>query len=112
MQSNFRVGDRVVFTMNKRSSSPGPRASNVKAAPTGELYSYQVEKYWVVAELLDGDRLRLLTRRGKSHIVDADDVRLRKARWWERWFSRSRFPDVAEQSSDNASEISGYDSKS
>ncbi len=92
MSRSFRVGDLVVFTMTKRSALPGPRASNVKAARTGELYSYQVKKYWVVAQLLEGDQLKLQTRRGKSHIIDANDVRLRKARWWERWFFAGRFP--------------------
>lgn len=92
MQSNgWAVGDWVIYRKPKRSSAPGPRARNVKPAKQGDDYSYTVDKYWVVKELLDTDRLLLQTRRGKQHEVSTDDPALRKPRLWERWLFRNRF---------------------
>ena len=92
--SGWDVGDWVIYRKPKRSSAPGPRARNVMPAKRGETYSYTVDKYWVVKELLDADRLLLQTRRGKQHEVSVADPALRKPRVWERWLFRSRFRAV------------------
>jgi hypothetical protein len=52
---------------------------------------YSVDKYWIVTEQRDG-QITLLSRRGKLHLVDANDPRLRPASWWERLIYRDRFP--------------------
>lgn len=95
MQHSFRVGEPVVFVVSKTSLEPGPRAKHVHPAPAGETYSYQVEKFWTVSEVLADGHLVLVTRRGKHHSVDPGDPRLRPARWWERWLYRDRFPLLA-----------------
>lgn len=89
---SFRVGDEVVFQVEKHSVSPGPRAKNVYAAPKGEFYNYSVDKFWRVEDVLGDGQLTLVTRRGKRHIVSANDARLRKATLWERIAHRRRFP--------------------
>jgi len=43
----------------------------------------------------DDRSVELVTRRGKHHIVDADDPNLRAASWWERLLFRDRFPQAA-----------------
>jgi hypothetical protein len=92
MQRAFRAGDPVIYVVSKNGTHPGPRAKHLHPAPAGETYSYQVEKFWTVAEVrLDG-HLLLVTRRGKQHDVESTDPRLRPARWWERWIYRERFP--------------------
>ena len=96
MGPTYRRGDPVIFRMSKHSTHPGPRARNVKPAEKGEEYSYQVDKFWTVAEVMGDGRLRLKTRRGKEHLVGVDDEQLRPARWWERWIYRDRFPDLEE----------------
>lgn len=87
--------------MPKSSTSPGQRAINVRPSTAGESYAYEVEKYWVVSKLLDGDRVELVTRTGKRHVFSVDDKRLRTASWFERTFSGDRFPklDVISDSS-------------
>lgn len=90
----FHVGDKVVLTLDKFGVNPGPRAKNIAPAPHGELYSYQVDKYWVVTEVRADGNLLVKTRRGKTHVVAADDPRLRKATWLERWFFTKRFPSL------------------
>lgn len=90
----LQPGDWVIYRKQKSSVSPGPRAENVVPAPNGEDYTYTVQKYWVVQEVLDDGRLRLATRRGKQHVVAPDDVRLRPARWWEKWLLAARFRAV------------------
>jgi len=90
--SKLRPGDRVVYTKEKFGERPGPRAQDVHPAPRGDLYSYTVEKPWVVARRIDGDRLELRTRRGKRHVVDEDDRHLRLATWWDRIRYFGRFP--------------------
>lgn len=89
--TGWSPGDWVVYRKQKRSRSPGPRAKQVSPAPAGETYSYVVDKYWVVANVIDDRELRLTTRRGKEHIVSVDDHRLRRANWLERWLMAGRF---------------------
>jgi len=94
MKRTYKPGEHVIYRVTKLSSSPGPRASDVTPEPRGEHYQYEVDKFWVVAQIPDEKHLVLKTRRGKEHLVDADDPRLRHARWWEwlRW--RHKFPSL------------------
>ena len=92
--SEFQTGDWVIYRKQKTSVSPGPRAQQMNPSPKGETYNYFVEKHWIVDEVLDDGMLRLRTRRGKQHIVRADDPHLRKARWWETWMLGGRFRSV------------------
>lgn len=89
----YRAGEFVVYRVQKHSSSPGPRAKDVAPEPQGEQYSYCVEKYWTVAGV-DGQKVMLITRRGKYREVAVDDPNLRAATWWERFFFRDRFPQL------------------
>ena len=95
-KSRFKPGDWVIYRKQKRSASPGPRAQQTSPSPKGETYTYLVDKYWIVEEVLDDGTLRLRTRRGKEHIVQADDPRLRKPRWLEGWLLHVRFRSVEE----------------
>ncbi len=92
MRAKFAIGDRVIYTRDKYSNRPGPRAKNVSPTPHGETYAYQVDKYWVVSEFRPDGSIVLKTRRGKNHVVAEGDPRLRKARWWERLIYAGRFP--------------------
>jgi hypothetical protein len=83
--------------MQKHSTSPGPRAKEVAAAPRGETYSYVVDKFWVVKQLLDDNQVLLITRTGKQHTVSMADPSLRPASWWERWMFRDRFHEAETQ---------------
>ena len=92
MKSHYQTGDRVVYTRDKYTVCPGPRAKNVYAAQNGDSYHYQVEKYWIVSEVSSEGKLILKTRRGKSHEVSSDDPRLRRATFLERVFRWRLFP--------------------
>ncbi len=94
MRANWKTGDWVVYRKTKRSASPGKRASQVMASQKGELYSYVVDKFWVVESVLPGDRLVLRTARGKKHILDVDDPNLRRPGFLQRIFWRERFKMV------------------
>lgn len=91
----FRVGDPVIYVVTKNSNHPGPRAKRLYPAPAGETYTYQVDKFWTVAELRPDGHVLLITRRGKQHDVATLDPCLRPARWWERWLYRDRFPSLS-----------------
>ena len=91
---NFKTGDFVIYAMPKRSRQPGPRARSIHPAAMGDDYAYVVDKFWVVSEMIGDDQVLLKTRRGKTRIVQIEDPLLRKARWWERWRYKSRFPDT------------------
>ena len=97
----LRTGDKVVYAKEKFSLSPGPRAKEVSPATKGDEYSYIVEKYWLVKELLPEDHVRLVTRRGKEHVISTHDPRLRRANIWERMFLSSRFPKAGEPPQEN-----------
>lgn len=104
MNKSFEVGDRVVFTRDKHTTKPGPRAKNVVATPHGEMYEYQVDKYWLVVGVQADGKLLFKTRRGKLHSFLATDPRLRKASLWERLFKSKLFPaaNVQESSASEA----------
>lgn len=88
----YRPGDRVIYTAPKHSAHPGPRAEAVQPERHGEGYSYDVKKYWLVAQVQTDGLVTVITRRGKERVVPASDPRLRHARWWEAFFFSSRFP--------------------
>lgn len=90
----YKPGDPVVYRASKNTSRPGPRAECINPSPRGESYQYQVDKLWVVAAVLDNGDLLLLTRRGKSHRLEADNGNLRHATWWERIKYAGRFPGL------------------
>src|SRR5262245_38569150 len=90
----YKPGAMVIYRMAKISTHPGPRAKDIDPAPKGETYSYEVDKFWVVAESGRDGKLRLGTGRCKGQTVAGDDPRLRLARWWERLVYRGRFPSL------------------
>lgn len=92
----YKPGDPVVYTVTKSSAHPGPRAQAVDPSSKGDHYTYVVDKFWVVAQVRPDGKLLLKTRRGKPHIVAADDPQLRPARWWERLWYRRRFPRLGD----------------
>jgi len=91
MINTFRPNDWVIYTREKHSLSPGPRAKNIAPSPHGEMYSYEVDKYWIVRDVHD-DEIVVVTRKGKPHTLPVHDLRLRKANLWERLFFSNRFP--------------------
>jgi hypothetical protein len=90
----YQVGDWVSYRMMKASSVPGPRAQQVSAAARGELYSYSVEKFWVITGVREDGQLEARTRRGKRHVLEPGDPRLKPATWWQRWVFASRFREI------------------
>lgn len=88
----FQPGDQVIYRMTKHSTQPGPRARDINPADKGDSYSYVVDKFWVVADVLDDGRLILRTRRGKEHCVPPTDPQLRRANWLAKVLHGSRFP--------------------
>lgn len=89
--TRFKINDWVICTREKHGLSPGKRAKNISPSPHGELYSYEVDKYWIVREKSDS-QLVLETRTGKRHVVATDDRRLRAPNFFEKWWFRNRFP--------------------
>ena len=90
----FKPGDCVVFRRRKHTTRPGRRAQDVEATAHGDLYSYFVEKPWIVASVQDDGKLLVKTRRGKTHLVDPNDPNLRHASLWDRLRYRTRFAEL------------------
>jgi hypothetical protein len=90
----YRKGDWVVYRRLKFTTHPGRRAQEVVASPNGDGYTYFVDKFWVVAELLAGNNLLLKTRRGKTHVVAAQDINLRHASLFDCIRYRRRFLEL------------------
>ena len=101
MKANYQIGDWVIYRKSKQSPIPGPRAQQVSPSPRGEAYSYVVDKFWIVSEVVDENHVRLRTRRGKEHLVSTVDRTLRPVRFWERWLYRRRFEEVARSQQQN-----------
>ena len=92
----YRKGAPVIYTKQKTSPSPGKRAAEITPASKGETYTYVVDKFWVVSDVLEDGTLLLRTRRGKEHHISPDDPMLRRATWWERMLYASRFRMTAD----------------
>ena len=91
----FQRGDRVIFTKQKYSACPGPRAQKIDPAPMGELYFYMVDKFWTVSEVREEENSVVLeTRRHKKHVISMNDPQLRHPNLWERFIHRNRFPEL------------------
>jgi hypothetical protein len=87
----YKIGDRVIYRKSKKSDAPSPNAIDLQAEAFGESYRYSIKKYWAIAEI-DGDRVQVITRRGKRHWLNHQDPLLRKANWCERLFRYEKFP--------------------
>jgi hypothetical protein len=96
MGNNWIPGDWAVYRKSKVSTSPGPRATNVFASRKGDTYTYIVDKFWVVQELLPDGELRMRTARGKTHVIRQDDPNLRRPSFVQRLVWRNRFLRIAE----------------
>ncbi len=92
----WEPGDWAVYRMQKHSTAPGPRAEDVVPSTGGDMYSYLVDKYWIVESLPDETSICLRTRKGKVRTIDVSDPRLRHPTWWERWLLAGRFRAVEE----------------
>ena len=94
MSAKFHPGDFVVYKKQKRSTCPGPRAHDIAAAVQDGKFSYVVDKYWTVSEVCDDDTIVVQTRRGKQHRINCSDPNLRRVKWWQRLWIRSRHPQL------------------
>ena len=67
----------------------------IRASRKGEGYTYLVEKFWIVTQVLSDGNLILETRRGKTHLVEKSDPNLRRATVWDRLRYRDRFVQLS-----------------
>ena len=90
------VGDGIVYRKQKVSAHPSARAYDIHPAGQGETYSYCVDKFWVVKDVLRDGRIVVLTRTQKEHYLEPHDPNLRKAGLMARLRYRNRFPHLLE----------------
>ena len=57
LRTPIQAGDPVVCRVTKWSTSPGPRAINIRPLEHGDALAYQVDKYWVAETDQQGDRV-------------------------------------------------------
>jgi hypothetical protein len=106
MHHPWAPGDWAVYRKSKVSTSPGPRATNVVASQKGDSYTYIVDKFWIVEELLPAGELRMRTARGKTHVIRQDDPCLRRPSLIQRMMWRNRFRHV-EQTKESSPDVGG-----
>lgn len=87
----FQIGDLVVYQRTEFGPHPGPDASQVAPSRNGDSYTYCVTKYWIVQEVLPNAQLRVTTREGHQHLIDARDANLRRANFLERFWIKRQF---------------------
>ena len=88
---HFRPGDKIVYRKSKHTRRPGRRAKCVRATSKGDCYSYFVDKFWIVRQVLDDGHLLVETPRGKRHIISQGDRNLRHPSILQRLRFRARF---------------------
>lgn len=87
----LKIGDFVIVKKYKASTSPSPRAKDIDPATQGDTYSYRIDKYWKVAQVLEDGTIEIETRGGKRHHLDRRNQDFRKANLLDRLFHRDRF---------------------
>lgn len=91
------VGDRVVYRKQKFSTHPSPRAYDIHPTSQGDTYTYFIDKFWTVEQVLRDGRLLVTTRTHKHHYLHADDPNLHKASLFARMRYWKRFPRLDEE---------------
>lgn len=95
----FKPGDSVVYRKSKYTRHPGRRAQAVRPTRMGDDYTYFVDKFWVVRQVLDSGKVLVETRRGKRHVIDQADPNLRHPTLLQRIRYRSYFPQLPSRTS-------------
>jgi hypothetical protein len=109
MADRFKPGDLLVYKKQKHSNQPGPRAHSTAASVQDGVFSYVVDKYWIVTAV-DDDTLEVLTPGQKRHRLKMSDPNLRRVNWWQRFWYRSRFRQL-KQAFDEVGSSSAGDSR-
>jgi hypothetical protein len=91
---SFHPGDRVIFSVARRSPNPAHGAKDVRPERKGDAYQYIVEDFLIVANTRGG-QIVVKTRQGGIHVLDTDDDRVHVASWWQRLIYRHQFPKPA-----------------
>ena len=87
----LKVGDFIIVRKWKASTHPSPRAKEVFPTQYGDTYHYGIDKYWKVVEIVDDRTVVIETRRGKRHVIQTDQVPLRRAGLFDKMFNGKRF---------------------
>ena len=87
----IKVGDFVIYRKFKASTHPSPRARDIFPAAHGDTYSYGIDKFWKVVQLVDESTVEVVTRRGKRKRFDTNAPNWRKAGLIARLLYRDRF---------------------
>jgi len=90
----FKVGEHIIYHMQKVSTRPSLRATDVQPCEHGEHYWYFVDKYWTISAVRADGSLDATTRRGKVHQLAADDPHIRRVNLLDAWLHRERFPKL------------------
>jgi hypothetical protein len=93
---HVKVGDGVVYRKQKVSTRPCPRAYDIHPTSQGDDYTYFVDKFWTVENVLRDGRILVTTRTKKHHYLSPDDPNLREAGWMARLRYGRRFPQLLE----------------
>jgi hypothetical protein len=89
-------GDSIIYRKQKYSTHPCPRAYDVHPTSQGDSYSYFVDKFWTVENVLRDGRVLVTTRTHKHHYLRSNDPNLRRAGIVARLRFRKRFPHLEE----------------
>ena len=112
MAVHFKRGDLLVYKKQKQSNRPGARAHSTAAAVQDGVFSYVVDKFWIVVKVCDDDTLEVQTRGGKRHRLNIADPNLRRLTWWQRIWYRNRLRELKQALVRDGSDVGVEDSRS
>jgi hypothetical protein len=93
----LHAGDSIIYRKQKHSTHPGRRAYDIHPTTQGDDYSYFVDKFWTVENVLRDGRILVTTRTHKHHYLRVNDPNLRRAGIVARLRYWKRFPHLAEE---------------
>jgi hypothetical protein len=94
--ARIHPGDSIIYRKQKYSTHPCPRAYDIHPTTAGDTYTYFVDKFWTVENVLRDGRILVATRTNKHHYIASNDPNLRRAGFVARLRYRNRFPHLEE----------------
>jgi hypothetical protein len=95
--AEIHVGDSIIYRKQKYSTHPCRRAYDIHPTTAGDTYTYFVDKFWTVENVLRDGRILVTTRTHKHLYLEPQDPNLRRAGFIARLRYRKRFPHLEEE---------------
>ncbi|MGL4555496.1 MAG: hypothetical protein ACRC33_30370 [Gemmataceae bacterium] len=95
MRGTLTPGAAIIYRRYRTATRLRRKAQDIFPSANGDSYTFAVDKYYRVEEVLPDGRVVVRTRRGKRRTLNPADPAMRRPSWWEWLWCWHRFPPAA-----------------